>query len=103
MGLGFLRSSSVSNKCENKDIDTTPNPNPYSFKILELIRGNKYDFVKIKYDHCTNFEGMKILIVEKNSINKNTIKIDPHFLEGGNIVARFAPTKEGIKLAKEMI
>jgi len=82
---------------------TSPNPNKYRFAIRSIVFGERYDLVQVHYPDCTTFNGIKVLVVKKDSITSKTKEIDPHFFENGNIVARFAPTEEGIKLATEMI
>jgi hypothetical protein len=61
--------------------------------------------MKVKYDDCTNFEGVKIMVFKGQY--KNRIWLDPHFAENEKApIARFKPTSEGwdmaIKLAKAL-
>lgn len=59
--------------------------------------------LKVKYPHCTTFDGVKILVTRKFAILPSSKELDPHFFEDGDIVARFIPDEEGETLAREMI
>ena len=61
------------------------------FQVLECIEGSNYLYVVVKYPHCTNFDGEKVLLMKA---------LDPHFYEDNKIVARFKPDEEGKRLAK---
>lgn len=87
-------------ECKCSSVDTTPNPNPFSFSISSIEKGTYYDIITVKYNHCTTYNGYKILLVESGSVTKDIKELDPHFLESGFIVGRFRPTVEGIMLAK---
>ena len=65
MGAFGFSSSNTYEKCT----DTTPNPNKYNFNIEKIIRGNNYDYVEVKYYNCTTFNGKKILLVKRNTLN----------------------------------
>lgn len=87
------------------NVATTPNPNPYRFSIEEIWPGEKYVLLKVNYPDATTFEGNKLLLMEGISV-KDILKlksIDPHFFKGGKIIARFAPTKKGLALAKKFL
>lgn len=90
MGLNLLGSSG---KCTE-----APNPNPDLFRIVKTSQYGDYVITKIHYPGCTTFKGMKILVV-KTSIKelKSRIRIDPHFLEDENLIARFPATNIGWK------
>ena len=66
-------------------------PHPEVFQVLECIEGSNYLYVVVKYPHCTNFDGEKVLLMNA---------LDPHFYEDNKIVARFKPDEEGKRLAK---
>jgi hypothetical protein len=78
-----------------------PNPNPSKFRILWHQQLGRGLLVAIRYDGCTNFEGVKILLYQ--DVNAADIiyrkAIDPHFELGGPI-ARFEPTTRGQLLAR---
>jgi len=104
MGISlFGNSYKSSNSCESANCDSTPNPNPFSFKIISIEKGDDFDLIRVKYPHCTTFNGEKFLVVKKDSVNFATTKLDPHFLEDGNIIARFQPNESGLKLARMII
>ena len=54
-----------------------------------------------KYDNCKTNDGNKILLIKNASHIKEGHQyfIDPHFREDNRIVARFAPNKDGLKMA----
>ena len=84
---------------DRSNVQKSPNPNPFRFKVLNITQGWKYDVISVKYPDCTTYEGLKLLVVRKYSVGQSTEVLDPHFFEGGIVVARCAPTEEGIKLA----
>ncbi len=80
------------------------NPDSYNYLILRNIRIGNFLIIEIKYLNCTNYEGKKILIFEKCTIDqlKKQKSIDPHFSENKKFlspIARFEPTDRGWKLA----
>lgn len=79
----------------------TGNPNPKRFIIVSIIEG-KNTYAEIYYPDCTNYEGRKILVYAGKvaGILQQAKEIDPHFQESGlNLLARFAPTEQGKRLA----
>ena len=69
------------------------NPNSHEFELLSSFKiGNLY-LVEIRYLGCTDFEGRKLLVMDRDPSGMTVI--DPHFTPGGYIVAKFAPDKEG--------
>lgn len=69
-----------------------PSPNPNKW---ELIEGRQYKnsyIIKIRYEGCTNFEGIKIMVYK--GIYKHKKHLDPHFEDSNNSpIARFKPTE----------
>jgi hypothetical protein len=81
-----------------------PNPNSHNYNIIDSRELNNFLIILIKYLDCTNFEGKKILIYKNCSLEdlKNQKYIDPHFSDNKKFhspIARFEPTKEGLKMA----
>lgn len=81
------------------------NPSPTNFNVTLCYYQNGYTIVNVKYLDCTNYEGKKILVylgdlVDAISASK---KLDPHFFEGGSLVARFAPNKQGHAALQKLI
>jgi hypothetical protein len=83
--------------------ETTPNPNRYRFAVKYIMYGKRFDLVKVHYPDCNTFDGMKLLVVKKDSVSPKMKELDPHFFEDGFIVARFVPTQKGTDLATELI
>ncbi len=96
MGCNVLLSNSNSYERDSR------NPNPLIFEIERILQVGEFVIAKIRYVGCTNYEGRKVLVwkgVSKRIIEKRK-SIDPHFTEAEpNMVARFAPTALGWKLA----
>jgi hypothetical protein len=79
-----------------------PNPNPINFEILNLTQVGTCVVAILKYPDCTNFEGVKICVFEGTTSGaiRSREEIDPHFSKRlDSPVARFQPTKKGIRLA----
>lgn len=89
-------------------------PNPHEFEILDIypespkfMKQTEQPYaVKVRYPNATNYEGVKILVFEK--VSPATLRLtkflDPHFSETGLApIARFAPTKIGWALAKDLV
>ncbi len=77
-------------------------PHPEIFQVLECLEGSNFLYVVVKYPHCTNFQGEKVLVMKDTSARAVCLMkvLDPHFYEDNKIVARFKPDEEGKKLAK---
>jgi hypothetical protein len=79
-------------------------PNPNKFKVLKVESfENGTEVIKAKYEGCTTFEGVKIMVFPKAIGLIHSSGLDPHFSEDDNVspIARFRPTKEGWKIAVE--
>lgn len=77
------------------------NPNPHRFELISSERHGNLHLCVVTYPDCTTYEGRKI-IVTKDDPNAMT-SLDPHFVEGGPVVARFAPTDEGMRHARAFL
>lgn len=109
--IGFSRCSieespsSFTPSANNKNLG---NPNPENFTILDEFITSMGVAAKIKYPDCANYEGTKILVFWKCSLEQwqahKKGPIDPHFCEGHlSPFARFEPTKEGWQAAKNFL
>lgn len=74
-------------------------PNPKKFRVLQEERVGQLWVAMLHYPGCTNFEGHKVVVCKGTAPSRRTT-LDPHFTEGGDIVARFQPTLDGFALAK---
>ena len=101
MGIGFGRKYK---NCGTWDIDKNdPNPDPYNFRLVRILKIGDYKIVLANYPDCTTFGGDKILLFHKSAFNTNATKLDPHFCEGQwSPLARFKPNDEGFRMAKEL-
>lgn len=105
MGCSPFARSSDAYRPYTPILETAPNPNPYRFTILGYEQYGRYLLAEIKYLDCTTFDGRKLIIFKDLTplfLELETY-IDPHFFEDGNIVARFIPNKEGVKLARALL
>lgn len=102
MGISCMSLSPyVSEKCkpETPIKISTPNPNPYKFKIIKKWLIRKKSILLVKFEGCTTYDGMKLILMKREWRPKK--KLDPHFIGPGHyVLARFEPTMEGLKLAK---
>jgi len=85
------------------------NPDPSNYTIVRTTRIGKYTILKVRYNDCINYEGLKIMFWKTKDFNKMHSKkvLDPHFSEQvPSCIARFEPTKEGwdmaLKLARSL-
>jgi hypothetical protein len=101
MGINLFKPSGGS---VSTGADTSPpNPNPAKFQVL-----TGWDFpvsgmcvLVVRYAGCTTYEGRKCLVCKgKVADYVDRAELDPHFTEGGPVVARFAPTVEGNRQAR---
>lgn len=84
-----------------------PNPNPSRFTIEGTEYSDHYVLLTVKYDGCTNFEGVKIMLFRKTDALSRAIQrksLDPHFSrEECSPIARFIPTKYGKMMARNVM
>lgn len=108
LGIGFSNSTreyviiqANKHNCEFVEVNTTPNPNPYNFKIKwkSLVNGNT--ILLVNYPDCNTFDGNKLILMKGDHSKTKFSNLDPHFFESCNnyIIGRFRPDKEGKKLA----
>mgnify|MGYP001768859262 CR=1 FL=1 len=92
-----------SNSTPIEYVNKLPNPNPKNFEIINIITVNGYTIMLINYPDCTNYEGNKILVYDKDFDVRILLaikKIDPHFYSAGDSpIARFEPTERGWNMA----
>jgi hypothetical protein len=78
---------------------STNQPDPGNFQIQRITShfGHPYCVVIVHYPNCTNCDGRKILVFNKEPEEVESMKwMDPHFSESDNSpIARFAPTLQG--------
>ena len=76
-----------------------PDPNNFTIKHIELVCGNT--IVEAQYHGCATFDGHKLMLLRGNWNIDQLLTLDPHFLdEKYAVIARFIPTKEGLKMAR---
>lgn len=101
-GFGSFRESEIAEVCTALNRDTTPNPNPFRFKIEKHEVWNGNTVLVVHYPDCTTFGGYKILVLKGIFTETSNITVlDPHFLEGNHpVIARFLPSDSGLRLAR---
>ena len=78
-----------------------PDPTKFIIKDIKLVCGNT--IILANYTGCKTFNGDKLMVLKGNWNVNDFETLDPHFLdEDYAVVARFIPTKLGMKLAKEV-
>jgi hypothetical protein len=110
MGISLFSSSSGDNFQYNGDnpkvvyINSTPDPSKWELINLEVF--DNYFLLKVRYPDCTNYEGVKIMVYERNDglnhiqsiLRINEGALDPHFGVNPDFIspiARFEPTDRG--------
>ena len=101
MGVGPKLSSSF---VDTSVTPSPPNPDPLKYTIINIEKMGAVIILEVKYDGCTTYEGHKILLYHKTTIEAlwRQGSLDPHFsTKGGYIspIARFAPTDLGREMA----
>lgn len=86
-------------------VPASRNPDPKKYNILEAYHTVDCTVLKVKYDGCTNYEGIKILVFDTPIKELITLKeLDPHFSKNKvSPVARFVPTDQGWNMAIECV
>ena len=107
MGLRLFGSSD-SRDCgyspPSEGVRVNSTPDPTNFVIRKKIIVNGYPILIVEYPGVLNYEGIKILMYEKNfDLKLIKDRIDPHFYkEGDSPIARFVPNDDGIEMAKTL-
>lgn len=85
-------------------VPASRNPDPKRYTILEAYHSVSCTVLKVKYDGCTNYEGIKILLFKHPLTEIVKLKeLDPHFSEAKiSPIARFVPTEEGWNMAIDL-
>lgn len=72
-------------------------PDPFKFKIIRSEVSHNSTIILAEYEGCATYNGHKLMLLRGVHTDRQTL--DPHFLEGHPVVARFAPTKVGYTMA----
>lgn len=99
MGLYIGRKTCVTNPSCSQAI--APNPNPKNWELIKLEQYNNAYVMKVRYQGCTNFEGIKIMVYQGKYSHRDYL--DPHFCQFfESPIARFKPTMYGWELANSL-
>jgi len=82
--------------CLDTNNPEPPNPNPKRFFIKHKTKIGELWVLLVHYPDCTTFNGNKLLVMLSEPSEK---WLDPHFLESNDVIARFRPTENGMKMA----
>ena len=95
MGVGPRMSSSMigsSQPIANR------NPDPWHYVIKSVETVNDHLIISV---NCTNYEGNKLLLMEKGYQMRAGNPLDPHFQpDDKHPIARFEPTTRGLRMAR---
>lgn len=98
MGIGpsWGRSAGVS-QAATPTSQTAPNPNPHRFQIRWIKEYADVTVAQVYYPDCTTFDGEKILVFAGRCAARVRAlkKLDPHFTEDSEIIARVRPGAAG--------
>jgi hypothetical protein len=104
LGIGFSSGRSGSSRQECNSYIQPPNPNPFKHKVINRLDIGDFSILLVKYEGCTTYGGYKLLLCRdyiKNAGLDNNGGLDPHILGKGHmVIARFAPTEDGLEMAK---
>lgn len=102
MGIKLLSTSSYDN------IHSLPNPDPKLFRVVKHFAKKGHLALLVNYPGCTNYEGDKVLVYRNTRLAELLAQgtIDPHFSQNPHYLspcARFEPTKQGWRLALNLL
>lgn len=105
MGMRRKSSESSSSGSASTGRYSPPNPNPTKFEILFTKQHGDYLLAFIRFEGCTTFNGIKLLVYETSARELWSRKqIDPHFLDGPeDPIARFPANGAGRIAADAMM
>lgn len=91
---GYWAASAPSSKKEQEDV--------YQMDYCQVTKAThpsgKVLYIYIcRYPKATKFNGFKIVVLNK-WIGAYPKSLDPHFIEGGDVVARFSPEDDSMRL-----
>jgi hypothetical protein len=95
MGISMLK------RCYTNPQQPAPMPNPTEWALLDKKVFSGGYVLKVRYFHCTNFEGVKVMVFR--GAYRDHIYLDPHFEPTEKSpIARFAPNDDGWRMAIEL-
>ena len=93
MGCNILKRS-----CYTNENAIAPNPSPDNWTLLDLYQMKNAYVMRVKYNGCTNFEGVKVMVYKGQYVEREWL--DPHFsMDDSSPIARFNPSTEGLQMA----
>ena len=99
----------ISNTCITNSAPEaiTANPDPKHYNVISYQHFDKAFILKVHYEHCNNYEGLKIILYKGQMTNGMLQEpLDPHFREEQGKFpkpfARFEPTDIGMNTAIQL-
>lgn len=89
----------MTNRTKIEMVGMGTKPDPTKFKILRLEHSYGNTIILANYEGCQTYGGDKLMLLRGIHYLGDRATLDPHFIEGHPVVARFEPTKDGAKLA----
>ncbi len=90
-----------------ENVEKKKQPKKIRPEVLAVAERGKCIVLKIKYHNCTNFEGVKILVLKMPLIEYFNLPewVDPHFTEESKLIARFHPNEwdMALRFAETMV
>lgn len=102
MGIKAMRLSSGRPSYDRND-DVSPNPNKFRFIVEDEEYIDGFLIATVAYPGCTTHEGRKILVFHGPWTVRGRTELDPHFIDGNMLVARFRPDELGMKMARAFV
>jgi hypothetical protein len=97
MGIGMFKRG-----CYASPAASAPNPDPSRWELIQVAQFKHAHVLHVRYLDCTNFEGVKILVMRGPHIPGRR-PLDPHFSEAAtSLIARFRPDAGGMRMALEL-
>lgn len=78
-------------------------PDPYKFEIIKLEHCAGNTIIEAKYEGCLSFNGHKLMLLAGLHNQEDIKTLDPHFMEGYAVLARFIPNELGWRMAKDCV
>lgn len=71
-------------------------PDPENYTVESIHESGRYLIVRVRYPNCPIYEGLKILVLKDVTPTElaSWSSLDPHFYDGGKLVARITPGPE---------
>ena len=84
--------------------DTSPEPNRFRFSTTRVSTTLGYVVMYVHYPDCTTYDGYKTIVMNRAAYEDwGGKELDPHFIEGNGIIARFPGDEAGYQMAIKFV